>query len=70
MTADAVLPLVTADWQTTAAIGAALYEAEGRRGTPTSAHRRAWRGLKRLAEAGRVERVRDVSGAFEWRLSE
>lgn len=70
MTADAVLPLVTAEWQTTTAIGAALYEAEGRRGTPTSAHRRAWRGLKRLAEAGRVERVRDVSGAFEWRLSE
>lgn len=68
MTADAVLPLVTAEWQTTTAIGAALYEAEGRRGTPTSAHRRAWRGLKRLAEAGRVERVRGDGNSYVWRV--
>ena len=69
MTADAVLPLVTAEWQTTADIARALYDAEGRRGTWPSAQRRAWRGLKRLESQGRVDH-RPVEGSFEWRLSD
>ena len=70
MTADAVLPLVTAEWQTTTAIARALYESEGRRGSWPSAQRRAWRGLRNLEASGQVEHARRDRNAYAWRLSE
>ena len=69
MTADAVLPLVTAEWQTTADIARALYESEGRRGSWPASQRRAWRGLRNLEASGQVEHARRDRNAYAWRLS-
>ena len=69
MTADAVLPLVTADWQTTTDIARALYESEGRRGSWPASQRRAWRSLRSLEASGRVEHARGDGNSYVWRLA-
>jgi hypothetical protein len=68
MTADAVLPLVTAEWRTTTDIARAL-DAEGRRGSWPSAQRRAWRSLRNLEASGRVEHARGDGNSYVWRLA-
>ena len=67
MTADAVLPLVTAEWQTTADIARAVYESEGRRGSWPASQRRAWRGLRNLEASGQVEHARGDGNSYVWR---